>query len=382
MISVRMQKIFESHHRDHQISDLIFGLKEHQTLADPGAESKQHQIKMLQCALQAAVTLEFATLPPYLTAIWSVKDDLHPVAKSLREILQEEMLHMALACNLLSSIGGTPKISSAVPEYPGKLPLNIHPELTIPITGLSEDSLKIFMEIERPNHPGHFMSLKAEELTKNAESAVPGAGDHDETIGEFYDQILKAFESIQPELSTEHQISGPLAWFVVSDLGHVKKAIHTIQVQGEGSTGSPDSSMNNHAHYYRFSEILERKQLEFNNKNERWEYTTPIELDYKKDVLPIGEVPPGGYPLKHIGSEETMSLLKGFNVQYSKLLDLLDQVWTPEGGQASFWKAIEVMFSLEKFAKPLMRTPFKDGLNFAPEWKYIPKEERAHHDYQ
>jgi hypothetical protein len=57
--------------------------------------------------LQGAVSLEFSTLPPYLSALWSVKDDLSPVAKSIREIAQEEMLHMALACNMLSAIGGS-----------------------------------------------------------------------------------------------------------------------------------------------------------------------------------------------------------------------------------------------------------------------------------
>src|SRR5262245_57028318 len=51
-------------------------------------------MKWLQNALQSAITLEFATLPPYLTALWSIKNETDPVAISIREVVQEEMQHM------------------------------------------------------------------------------------------------------------------------------------------------------------------------------------------------------------------------------------------------------------------------------------------------
>lgn len=42
----------------------------------------------LKKSLQAAVSLEFATIPPYLCALWSIKDDRHDVARSIREIIR------------------------------------------------------------------------------------------------------------------------------------------------------------------------------------------------------------------------------------------------------------------------------------------------------
>src|SRR5207244_329121 len=59
----------------------------------------------LELALQSAVSVEFSTIPPYLSALWSIKDQMHPVAASIRDVVQEEMLHMALACNMLTALG-------------------------------------------------------------------------------------------------------------------------------------------------------------------------------------------------------------------------------------------------------------------------------------
>ncbi|MGH3440157.1 MAG: ferritin-like domain-containing protein, partial [Sciscionella sp.] len=76
-----------------------------------------HDLAWLQQALQAAVELEMATIPPYLCAMWSVKDLDSPVFSLIRNIVLEEMSHLGLACNMLTSIGGTPAINTpaAVP---------------------------------------------------------------------------------------------------------------------------------------------------------------------------------------------------------------------------------------------------------------------------
>ena len=90
----------------------------------------------LRKALQSAVTLEFATLPPYLTALWSIKDEMHPAAISIREAVQEEMQHMGYVCNMLKAIGETPRIAGNVPTYPAiGLPGDVMPDLVVEIDG-------------------------------------------------------------------------------------------------------------------------------------------------------------------------------------------------------------------------------------------------------
>ncbi len=44
----------------------------------------EHDLDWLKESLQAAIKLEFATLPPYLAALWSIKQDSDPVAMSIR----------------------------------------------------------------------------------------------------------------------------------------------------------------------------------------------------------------------------------------------------------------------------------------------------------
>lgn len=355
----------------HDIVHRFRGLKARHAAGDwQEHEERAHLIT----ALDAAVTLEFATLPPYLSSIWSIKDDLHPVAQSLREVLQEEMLHMALACNMLVAIGGTPNIVSAVPSYPGTLPLDVHPELVIPLAGLSDRQLDVFMEIERPKHPGHHVSLAtAREIAR--EDPHPAKGDA--TIGEMYEHTRQAFHRLKPALAIEHQITGPLAWMVVRSLDEVDKAIGTITQQGEGSSGPADTGVDDLAHYYRFAEMLERKRLVFDQGTDRFAFVTPIELDYARDVWPMAPVPAGGYTDDQVSDPEVRRLVKGFNVTYSKLLDLLQAAWTERGGQASFWRAIETMFALEGYARPLMQIPRPDGAGtYGPDFRYLPSDAR------
>jgi rubrerythrin len=58
---------------------------------------KKKRLQILRNILQQAVELEFGTIPIYLSAVWSIKDNLDPISKSIRKVVQEEMLHLALA---------------------------------------------------------------------------------------------------------------------------------------------------------------------------------------------------------------------------------------------------------------------------------------------
>ena len=52
----------------------------------------------LHAHVQAAISLEHATIPPYLTAYFSIKPGAMPEIKAtLRSVFVEEMLHMTIA---------------------------------------------------------------------------------------------------------------------------------------------------------------------------------------------------------------------------------------------------------------------------------------------
>jgi hypothetical protein len=75
----------------------------------------------LKGALQLAMQLEFATLPPYLCAEWSVdaNNDPDQVGNMIGGIALQEMFHFALAGNMLAAIGGSPSVATAdfIPKF-------------------------------------------------------------------------------------------------------------------------------------------------------------------------------------------------------------------------------------------------------------------------
>jgi hypothetical protein len=326
----------------------------------------------LRKALRGAVAIEFATIPPYLTALWSFKDHLHPMACSLRNIVQEEMLHLGLATNMLAAIGGTPQFNIDPPEYPCKLPCGVHPTLIIPLSGFSSAALDVFMEIERPGNPDY-----RQWLTHVGDLVDGKAGSTDLTIGVFYEHILQAFESLpDPTLSTDHQLSGPLSWRVVQCVDDVRQAIGIIQHQGEGSTGAPVEGWDGHlAHFYRFLEMKKRKCMVKDPATKRYSFTTPIPLDLRRDVYPVAAVPAGGYG--RVTDADVRRLLRDFNRAYSRLLDLFQEAWSSPGGQSKLVAAITVMFELTEHARPLMQIKRPDVTgHYGPEFRYIPAKER------
>ncbi|MEQ9245668.1 MAG: ferritin-like domain-containing protein, partial [Nitratireductor sp.] len=102
--------------------------------------SAKRDLQWLKNALQVAIQLELATLPPYLTAYWTIKDARHYVKRSMKEIWREEMNHFGLACNALVAIGGTPLLTDSVvvPIYPGPLPGGVRPGLIVPLRKLDK----------------------------------------------------------------------------------------------------------------------------------------------------------------------------------------------------------------------------------------------------
>lgn len=332
---------------------------------EPGqAAIRDHLISMLSVAVQ----LEFSTIPIYLCALWSIKNELHPVAQSIREIIQEEMLHMGLTCNMLAAIGGHPSIVAWAPRYPTGLPAGIHPGLEVRLQGLNDNSLDDFLRIESPA-----------ELSKlvDCESGDPnwtGA----ETIGEFYGAIVHAFQHYDGAFDVSRQISASLVWQVIASRQDAISAIRLITKQGEGAHGPIDSAKGDYAHYYRFLEIRKRKKLVPGRNPDRpdvefiWKGEFPMPL-----VHNMGPVPLGGF--QDVTAPRVRQLLFDFDHVYTDVLTLLERAWqlpadNPNAltGQGSLIHAIARMFDLQIPAKQLMEIPRPDDptgqLKYGPQF--------------
>lgn len=304
----------------------------------------------LRQSLHAAVQLELATLPPYLTALWSINDGYGPATAGITAVVKEEMLHMVLAGNMLRAVGG--QVSLAGPVYPGHLPGNVMPGLVVPLMKLSKASLAVFMKIEHPDQSP---------FTTDAD------GNTYPTIGAFYDAILAAFEAVSPALSGAHQLTGTVgghAFGPTDTLDKVRHAIHEIQEQGEGASGSPftDPEFGHElSHFARFSQIFYGHELIW--KDGEWVFEG-LEIPMP-EVFDMAPVPDGGYPN---GPPEVGE----FNAQYSLVLGELEAAWAAEDGTDKLGQAVGRMFSLQTPAQTLMKTPKPDGTgNYGPDWQRL-----------
>jgi hypothetical protein len=233
----------------------------------------------LKDALQTAMQLDFSTIPPYLCALWSIDTDPSGVAGMIQSVIIEEMMHFALAGNMLSAIGGTPNIANAafVPHYPTHdLPGGIHLKDAVDLKPLSQHQLTVFMEIEKP----HFRPVaRAARVPKLV------------TIGAFYEEIADGFIKVQPAISSAANyvainemappyppIPNPQGGRVLT-IADALAAIARIQQEGEGTPGSPDQPADDvaagqtFAHYYTYMEIARGKALQ--QVNGRWSFSGP-----------------------------------------------------------------------------------------------------------
>ena len=331
----------------------------HRLLGEP-----QHGLKWLEHALQSAVSVEFSTIPPYLCALWSIKDQMHPVAASIRNVLQEEMLHMALACNMLTAIGCVPKINDPlmVPTYPGPIPGDVHPELIVPLSGLCDASLDVFIAIEAPWE------------RKDAPAIEQGRGY--KTIGAFYDAILEAFRALRPTLRTERQVTGPLAYMVMADLAAVESAINLIRDQGEGNASPVVAHTRELAHYYRFLEVRHCRRFSGNDAAGGPLFEgDPLE---RPAAWPMAVVPHRGYRQSDVPAD-VWTMIDGIDQTFTLLLDRLQVVWEL-GDQSSLVHAIGTMFGLTQQAQALMAMEIGEGLgNYGPCFRFLGRGKHAGH---
>jgi hypothetical protein len=352
----------------------------------------------LRSALQQAIELEHATIPAYLCALFSLRNDRNTkVGTIIRGVVQQEMLHMALAANLLNAIGGEPVIGRPgfVPVYPGHLPGGVLPELMVTLRKCSIEQIRdVFMEIERPEHPTVGGVPFTGAVIDREAVTLDGAGnllDDDEhalstlaqwfidaeynpfTIGWFYNQIAMAVIRLDDELRAgggslftgdpARQVSWPGApgtLYQVIDRRSALLAIYEIIEQGEGSPHDTESAMElkdstEFGHYYRFKEIVEGREL-IRGAHGKWAY----------DGAPIPFDPGGVYPMTD--DPDTTSLPEDSPARlaaqvcdeaYADLLRALNEVFN--GQPEKLDDAVGLMFSVQVQAKKLLASTSLPG---------------------
>lgn len=336
-------------------------------------------VEELRRHLQWAVELEHSTIPPYLCALYSVDGERNPeVARVVGSVFIEEMLHLALAANLLNAVGGEPRLDSAetLPGYPHPLP-HSDGSVQVHLRAFGAEALELFLAIERP-----------------ATADAPEQGDRYRTIGQFYAAIESGLRELCERLGEEavftgdpgrqvgemHFRGGAGRVFPVTDLKSGLAALAEIVEQGEGAARTevwdgdrdvfhPDRE--EVAHFYRFQELKHGRRYRSGDTPQSGPTGEAISVDYD-GVQPMRPNPraadyPVGSPIRQAQED--------FNNAYSLLLYLLHETFN--GDPTQMGAAVRHMYVIKAQATALMRMPTGDGKTTAgPSFEYVPPESR------
>ncbi|RAS67401.1 ferritin-like protein [Lentzea atacamensis] len=328
--------------------------------------------------LQWAIELEHSTLPPYLCALYSLDPDRNQDAVELvGSVFAEEMLHLALAANLLNAVGGRPRldIPEMLPPHPRPMPHGDR-SLELSLVPFGPDSLDLFLRIERP-----------------APAGAPAESDDYETIGQFYAAIEDGLRHLCEQLGEQEVFTGDSARQVtsthfrhsagklvaVTELASALEALAEIVEQGEGMSrdevwdGDEDvfhPGREEVAHFYRFEELKLGRRYQRGDTPA----TGPTGETISVDPTGIHPMRPNPRLADHAPGSPIRAAQEEFNLTYCGLLHLLEQAF--DGSPRMLAVAVGEMFALKAQAEALLRMPDDSGGTAGPTFEYVPVEQR------
>lgn len=329
--------------------------------------------------LQWAIEVEHSTLPPYLTALYSLDPERNADAVQLiGGVFVEEMIHLALAANLLNAVGGQPLLDAPhlMPPHPRTMP-HADPSIELALLPFGQEALAMFLRLEQPAHPGD-----------------PAEGDRYETIGQFYNAIEKGLRRLCAERGEDQIFTGDPARQVaggpfahtaghlspVTDLESALRALKEIVEQGEGAARTdvwdgdidlfhPETRAV--SHYYRFKELALGRRYQPGDTPESGPTGDAVTVD------PAGIRPlrPNPRPDDHPEGSAIRAAQAAFDRTYCKMLGQLEQAFN--GNPAMLGISVGTMYALKGQAQSL--TAMQDGETLAagPTFDYVAPEDRG-----
>lgn len=318
--------------------------------------------------LSEACELEHGLACSYLFTAFTIKNEIsegitwqqlqlcRKWAGQIFFVAAEEMLHLSLAWNMLSAIGGMPyyfrpNFPQSAKYYP------IH--LSLKLERFGESAMRRFVFYERPS------ALSEEELAKLL--GMPASHlerAHSETVGELYARIASGFAAIpERELfigNPARQVSNSLLDFPslieVRNRESALRAIEEITEQGEGT--GPDRE---DCHFGLFRSVLEALGEEDRRSRIQKVPFAPARPAIANPMTRVrGDYAARGEVIEDPTAQQVSEL---FDQLYSLMLRMLSFVFAADN------KSVPIVASFAAGALRLMTTvlkPLGEGLTMMP----------------
>lgn len=329
-----------------------------------------------QRLVQLAIEVELSTLPPYLYALTTVAPGSNqPAVTRLASIIREEMIHMALACNLMNALGGTPLVADAkaITTYPGPLPGGIGDEhgqaFIVHLLPFSPAAIEQGMQIEEPEGGPIVFPERAAQRAALAEATPTFT-----TIGQLYhllDAYLAglppdAWHRDRPQLTDDQFLAGEL--FAIATYDDAHRAITRIVSQGEGSAESPLDFEHELAHYYRFAELHQDQVLTRSDQPPGFAWGPSLGVDWTAVLPAIAD------PATHdfSGDPKAQAAQDACDAAFTRMMTALQGAAV--GTTGGLGLAVRAMFDLRTAARVALSTPLAGSDRVAgPAFRYRPE---------
>ncbi|WP_452596747.1 ferritin-like domain-containing protein [Pontimicrobium sp. MEBiC01747] len=355
-------------------------------------ETLETHKKQLHDNLQTAIELEHSTIPPYLTAYFTINQDTNGFSWNvIRSVFMEEMLHMTLACNVMNAVGGHPSIDNPkfIPEYPTKMEFADR-KFDVGIIKFSKASIETFLEIEKPSEDK--LMVRGE----YAKGLMQPIKLKEKTIGEFYNTIKKQLIYMVDTYGEDNVFSGdtslqitPKDYYggggeiiVVDNLEKALFAIDIIVDQGEGASGSiadgDDAYFGQNeevAHYFRFNEIYLGQKYKPNDVPNKKPTGEKVPINWDAAINMVDNPKVNDFPLGSPAREKA----EEFNQLYSYFLQLLHLAFN--GQSALIVKAIGMMYQMKYLAADLLNCELPNKKYAGPPFEYISPSSRKQYNW-
>lgn len=339
----------------------------------------EHREELIYLLTEAA-EIEHGLMCCYLYAAFSLKSDAseglgtEELAAVLRwrrtllDVAREEMVHLALVNNLLSSVGGSPHLARPnFPVAPGYHPAGVAVSLA-PFDAATVDHF-VFLErpegVELPDGEG-FGAPRAYERTFRRGRIVASAQDY-ATVGHLYRGVSEGLVELarvhgedglfvgDPRLQVGVDLFSLPGVSKVVDLASALAAIETIVTQGEGSPSDTATG-----HYRRFTEV-QKELAELTRKNPAFVPARPVARN------PVMRRPVATADRVWVEAEPAATLLDLANGAYLFMARALDVLFSrpelsPEARAVVSDASVTAMYALVPLAEHLTTLPATPAL--------------------
>jgi hypothetical protein len=338
-------------------------------------------LEQLHTYLDAALQLEHATIPPYLTVLYSLQPGSNSQARHVfRTVVVEEMLHLTLVANVMNAVGLSPDLTKPgfVPRYPTCLP-DGEDDFEVDLQPFSPEALETCLKIERPGHaPAADARLVQRSGGRQLLAASPDEpGMQYYSIGEFYQEIHRGLRYLHGvyeqegrqlfsgdrarQITPEYFYSGGGEAIPVTDLSSALAALTLIAEQGEGLGGGIYDAEHELSHYYRFEQL---RLGRYYQKGDEPHHPSgpPLEVDYGAAYPVLKNARLEDYP----EGSELRTAAAEFNSSYAEFLSFITRAFS--GEPQALLEGVVRMFRLRDDIDRLIRNPIPDrpGVNAAP----------------